>query len=104
MRGYETSEQLFFPVPGVSTRYHPKEQVMGLELNGHFKAYPFVELARSSGSFKDTLGGHAFTVEFNPEHRSGRVLDEQGKEIPTVIAFWFAWSAFHPDGQVYTAP
>jgi len=100
--GYAQERRLYFPVAGIDPRYHPKEQVIGLELDGQFKAYPFAELARSQGPVRDRLGAHTFVVEYDAEHRTGRVL-AAGKEIPTVIAFWFAWSAFHPDTQVYTA-
>ncbi len=103
-RGYETSAALYFPVDPFSARYHPKEQVIGLELEGVFKAYPFAELSQGPRRFLDTVAGREITVEFDPEHRSGRVVDAEGREIPTVIAFWFAWSAFHPNTQVHTAP
>jgi len=29
-----------------------------------------------------------------------RAIDRHGKEIPTVIVYWFAWYAFHPDTEV----
>ena len=32
---------------------------------------------------------------------TGRVLDASGNEIPSVIAFWFAWSAFHGNTTIY---
>jgi hypothetical protein len=101
--GYETSTSIYFPVSSQSARFHPKEQVIGLELNGVVRAYPFSELARSGDTFAETVGDKTVTVEFDAEHRSGRVLDASGQEIPTVIAFWFAWYAFHPDGEVFTA-
>ena len=40
-------------------------------------------------------------IEFDPGNRTGRILDADGKEIPTTIAFWFAWYAFFPDTEVY---
>lgn len=27
--------------------------------------------------------------------------DPKGRRIPATIAYWFAWSAFHPDTQVW---
>jgi len=32
------------------------------------------------------------------------VFDVDGEEIPSTISYWFAWQAFHPDTEVYTAP
>lgn len=37
----------------------------------------------------------------NSSNRAG--LDETGDEILTVIAFWFTWTAFHPETDVLEA-
>lgn len=99
---YDESRIIYFPVGDVDKRYHPKEKVIGLELNGKFKAYPFAELAKSASPLNDSLGGQQLSIRFNAAQRSGGVYDQTGKEIPTVIAFWFAWSAFHPESAVFT--
>ncbi len=101
--GYEDSEQVWFPVANRDARYHSKELVIGLELDGQVKAYPFAELSKHDTPFRDELAGHRLTVHFDADNRTGRVLDESGSEIPTVIAFWFAWVAFHPDTEVFEA-
>ncbi len=103
-QGYERSESLYFPVAAYGTGYHPKELVIGLEVGGEFRAYPFTELAKLNGPATEVVGGKRLTVEFDAENQTGRVLNDQGEELPTVIAFWFAWSAFHPDGGVFRAP
>jgi len=103
-QGYERSETLYFPVAAFGDDYHPKELVLGLELDGEFRGYPFSELGKLAGPATDTLGDKQLTVEFDAENQTGRVLDDQGRELPTVIAFWFAWSAFHPDAGVFQAP
>ena len=33
--------------PSEASQYHPKERVIGIENNGNFKAYPFVELSQN---------------------------------------------------------
>lgn len=102
--GYTQDLSIMFPVAGRSQRYHPKETVIGIEVGGKFKAYPFVELAKiKDGKTTDTLGGKTLTVRFDAGHRTGAVFDAQGKEIPTVTAFWFAWYAFHRDTEVFRA-
>ncbi|NOR51305.1 MAG: DUF3179 domain-containing protein [Gammaproteobacteria bacterium] len=99
---YGESEKIFFPVGTIDRRYHPKEQVIGLELDGKFKAYPFIELANSESPLNDTLAGQKISVRFDAARRSGAVYDSVGREIPTVIAFWFAWSSFHPEGELFS--
>jgi len=34
--------------------------------------------------------------------KSATVVDQQGKPVPTLMAYWFAWHAFHPSTEVYT--
>lgn len=101
--GYAQNPVLMFPVKGESTRYHPKEQVIGVEMNGKFKAYPFVELGKNRGDVQDVVGGKKITIRYDAEHRTGTVYDAAGKEVPSVIAFWFAWYAFHNDTEVFQA-
>ncbi len=47
--GYEKSRQLYFKVNNKAPKdYHPKEWVLGVEVDGVFKAYPFKELTENS--------------------------------------------------------
>ena len=99
--GYEKSTQTYFPVSTTDRRYHLKEQVIGLSLDGVDKAYPFVELLKTKGAIRDRVGDHVLTIEFDSVNRTGRVLDASGEVVPTTIAYWFAWVAFHPQTDVY---
>ena len=76
---------------------------MGLEIDGRFKAYPFQELAKGASRFDDKFAGEAFSVEFDERNRTARVVREDGIEVPTIMAFWFAWYAFHPETEIYKA-
>lgn len=102
-RGYDKSRSVMFPVSHRDRRYHPKEQVIGIEVDRQFKAYPFVELARTSGMIHDTVNGRRIKVLFDAENASAVVFDDAGKELPGVTGFWFAWIAFHPDTEVFQA-
>lgn len=64
--GYAQNPALLFPVQGQNTRYHPKEQVIGVEINGKFKAYPFVALSKRGREVIDMIGGQKITVRFDP--------------------------------------
>jgi len=99
---YDTSKALYFPVSQKSKRYHPKEKVIGIELNV-FKAYPFIELDKSAVNvLKDKVAGQAIEIHFNRQHRSGYIRLASGKTLATLTSYWFAWYAFHPETQVYT--
>ncbi len=99
--GYADKRGLYFPVAKRDPRYHPKERVLGIGLDGRYKAYPFAELSRTDGEVRDTLAGRELLVRYDREHRSAGVTDNSGNPLPAVTAFWFAWYAFHPDTLVY---
>lgn len=100
---YGRDGKLYFPVTHSSKKYRRKEIVMGLEIDGQFKAYPFKELKKGESRFDDEFAGAKFSVEFDAKHRTARVVKADGSEIPTITAFWFAWYAFHPETDVFEA-
>ena len=103
-RGYGDSTRILFAVRHASEKYHPKELVLALSLNGDQKAWPFLELRkRSAGELVDTLGGQTIRIEFDDAANTARAFDESGEQLPAMIAFWFAWYAFHPETKVYVA-
>jgi len=100
---YDRSGKIYFPVKHSSKLYKRKMIAMGLEIDGAFKVYPFDELEKSPPRFADDYQGKAFEVLFDRKNETARILDENGAEIPTIIAFWFAWYAFHPESEIFTA-
>lgn len=99
--GYEKSGRLWFPVNFRAMGYHPKERIIGIEINGKFKAYPFAELSKTSGKIKDSVNGKKLLIYFDSDNQTGSVFDEAGDELQSVTTFWFAWYAFHNDTDVY---
>jgi hypothetical protein len=102
--GYDRDPAIFFPVSRTDARLDPKAWVLGIERNGLHKAYPLDKLGVASGRLQDAVGGEAVTIHFDARHRTARALDAQGRDIPTVIAFWFAWAAFNPGTELHGAP
>jgi hypothetical protein len=101
--GYAQSADLAFDTRHFDPRYHPKEWVLGIEVKGAFKAYPFAELKKVKGPLTDQINGQKVRILFNPRALSASVTDADGQPMPSVMAFWFAWYAFHPGTQVFTA-
>ncbi len=99
--GYYTSSRLMFGVKNRNQAYHPKERVLGLELGGKFKAYPFSELAKAKQPVTDKLNGATVTVIFDEPSQTAVIRDSQGQELPSVVGFWFAWFAFHPETKIF---
>lgn len=102
--GYSNSRNLYFPVASRDRRYHPKEQVIGVKIGEQAWAWPFAELARSAGVVEAEIAGQSVVVRYNSEARSGGVFLADGKEIPSTIAYWFAWMSFYPNSDIYKAP
>ena len=98
---YIESPHTMFPLSVVSRRYHPKELVMGLEIEGKFKVYPFIELEQSSATVTDIVNGQLITIRYDSQYRSATAFNQAGEQLPSVRTFWFAWYAFHPDTEIY---
>jgi hypothetical protein len=56
-----------------------------------------------SDTDRDSFAGRQLTIRFDPAAESARVFDENGAEVTAVTGFCFAWYAFHPETEVYTA-
>lgn len=105
--GYERVERLMFSVQHRDDRFALKEWVLGVRVAGVAKAYPFSVLARAvgpSGELADTVGGQRLRVRYDARHRSAEAFDEQGRPLAGIMAYWFAWVAFHPQTEVLRAP
>lgn len=104
---YAATPRLMFPVGATSDRLPAKEIVLGIEVDGARKAYPFSELDKALGErgqrLEDRLGGRKISIRFDREHRTAQAFDGSGREIPTVVGYWFAWFAFFPQTEVFTA-
>ena len=105
--GYECIERLMFNVEHRDERLPLKEWVLGVELGGVRKAYPFSALERAAGNggeLRDTIGGNTVIVRYEAEPRSARAFDGERRPLPAVTAFWFAWVAFYPQTELYRPP
>ena len=99
---YGKTDRLMFPVGKIDRRYPPKSWVLGIERNGITRAYPFSELASSPSTFSDMIGTEEVKISYEPISRTVRVENKAGEVIPTVVSYWFAWSAFHAETEIYT--
>jgi hypothetical protein len=99
--GYERSPDVLFPVKFRAQGYHPKEQVLGIEIDGVARAYPVSELARGPAEFRDRIGEREVIVRYEDASTAAEILDPDGKVLPSVRAYWFAWYTFNPETQVY---
>lgn len=103
--GYEDSRSTYFAVNNQAPdNYHPKEIVVGLAVNGTYKAYPMVELEKQGkAQFSDSVNGQTYNFDWDSENKAVTVTNTAGREVVNIQGFWFAWFAFHPDTEIFKA-
>jgi len=96
---YWVSETVPFPVAAEDSRYHPKEVVLGVELDGAERAYLGSILTAAGGRIVDDFRGHKIRVAYDGE--SGTFAWEGPAALRFTDAYWFAWKAFHPETEIW---
>ena len=100
---YEKNRGLYFSVTNKAPRqFHPKEKVLGVNLGGISKAYPFIKL-RAYGKlcFTDKIAGQTIRIEWDDANDSAWITDAHGEPMASLTSFWFAWFTFHPQTQIF---
>jgi len=107
--GYGESSKVWFPVTNRDKRYSNKEWVIGLEIDGVTRCWPYSELEAiwkqepQKAFVEDHVNGKQVRIYYQPRNRSARITTDQGELLSGVSAFWFAWIAFHPASEVFVA-
>ncbi|MBC8283085.1 MAG: DUF3179 domain-containing protein [Nitrospinae bacterium] len=102
-QGYESNSRLMFDVSTRNSKYHPKEMVIGVEVDGRAKAYPYSELSKVRSPIKDTFNKTSLQIFYDRNIKTAVIRNSKNKELPSVVGFWFAWYAFHPETKIFTA-
>lgn len=100
--GYYTSERVSFGASFTDDRLHPKVVVLGVEIDGNFKAYPIERLPK--GVVRDTFAGETIRIEQSNigEVRMFIERAEEDEELLYISGFWFSWAAVHPATELYS--
>ena len=60
------------------------------------------EVARAGGAVEEPFLGRRVRIAYDVDRQ---VFDvEAPAEVEVIEGFWFAWTAFHPETSVYSAP
>ena len=65
---YDEIGDIYFPLSFRSSQYHPKERVIGVEVNGRLKAYPFVELSQAKFPLEELVAGQKLFLNLILKH------------------------------------
>jgi hypothetical protein len=78
----------------------PMEPVLGLNIGGIQKAYPFSLLKKKPEQFADHVGDTTLGIHFDRASKTAYVTTEAGEVLPSITVYWFAWQSFYPQTQV----
>ena len=96
---YWVEDKLLFPVEARDDRYHAKELVFGVVVNGKARAYLGSILTREGGSVDERIDGKRVQVRYSSETGTFDWDVDEGVEVAE--AYWLAWKAFHPDTEIW---
>jgi hypothetical protein len=84
---------------GRDDRLGPLTEVVGIELDGHARAYP-LETLKQRGSVEDEIGGVPVSVTFD---RQRNRVDVDTPDATAVFkrTRWLEWSEFHPGTSIF---
>ncbi len=97
---YNKKPHLLFPIHHQDNRLKKKDWVAGIVIEGQARAYPFIRLPHQQ-VIEDEFAGQRLQIIYNGQAESIEIFDEENRLIPAVQAYWFAWSAFYPNTEVY---
>lgn len=96
---YYTNRDVSFGASFNDDRLHPKAFVLGIEINGQFKAYD--NEALPVGETKDIFVGEDITIEKSAIGGVRMFIGPDKQPLSYVGAFWFSWLAVHPDTELF---
>jgi hypothetical protein len=91
---YWTSEDVPLAVEYRDDRFHPKEVVLGVEIEGKTRAYLGSIVTRAGGRIVDDFASKRIRVAYDGE--SGTFSYDAPEEVTVHSAYWFAWKNLHP--------
>jgi hypothetical protein len=96
---YLVENSVRYPVKARDERFHAKELVLGVVVDGKARAYLGSVLTREGGWAEDVVQGRKIQIDYSTELSVFRW--EAPDDVEVTEAYWFAWKAFHPDTQVW---
>jgi hypothetical protein len=92
---YRRTDEIWFPVGPNPIRagYPNKTHVTIVLPDGRARCYPHPALKEGVNADGD--------LKIIKQGISVRIEDKDGKEVTSMLGYWFAWCAFYPKGTVY---
>lgn len=97
---YHKSQRVMFPLKHIDRRLSAKTLVIGIKVAGIAKAYPINMIKNKGRPIEDVIGSLKIKV-FAFSDNTAYITDAEGRLLPAVTMYWFAWSAFNKDTLIY---
>jgi hypothetical protein len=101
-KAYIVQDSTLFPVKARDGRFHAKEMVCGVVVDGKPRAYLGSLLTAAGGEIDDTVAGKKLHIAYDTEEAV--FMWDVPEDVEVVEAYWLAWKAFHPDTSVWNDP
>jgi hypothetical protein len=101
-KAYIVQDTTLFPVKAKDTRFHAKEMVCGVVVDGKPRAYLGSLLTAAGGEIDDEVAGRKLHIAYDSEEAV--FMWDVPDDVEVVEAYWLAWKAFHPDTSVWNDP
>ncbi len=98
---YANSQRTMFPVNHRDDRLLVKTVVLGITRGRSAAAFPLKRLADQPRPVRAVVGSEELFVYYVPETETVFATTLEGDLVPATLAYWFAWSAFHPDTALW---
>jgi len=102
--GYSKSPFAYFRSKKTPPYLPKKELVLGIEIKGRYRAYPFSVLKKAASPVDDTFDGERLKVYFDRGSEEVYAALASGRRVPGLVAYWFVWYSFHPDTTIFKGP
>jgi hypothetical protein len=99
---YMVQDKIIFPVKARDDRFHAKELVLGVVVDGRPRAYLGSLVTKAGGRVEDEFGGKKISLVYSTD--DGIYSYDVAEGVDVTEAYWFAWKAFHPDTEVWNDP
>lgn len=101
---YYTTPGTYFPVAQKDDRLSEKDFILGVVVNGKAKAY-WPEAVKKAGEITDQFEGKTIIARYEKDIDAVRLFEKKAdgtvERINPFGAFWFSWTAAHPDTELY---
>jgi len=99
LRNTRDADGPIFPIGGVDPRLGVQDDVVGvIDSSGQAIAFPVVAAAAALEAGEQVVFDG---IEIVAEGGGYTAIDRDGNDIASHQAFWFAWSQFHPDTELW---